>query len=142
MINGLSDLKECVASSKEIALHKECDENLCMKHNHIGNCFNPVVDVSEKEKELVKWIFLIVRELTPLLVVEIDSYCSFHGSNMHFISKMIRATLLIMTKMVEAVIGEEMELSGRGQVMHDGRKKNGVHFLVHSNLITDPISAQ
>ena len=100
-----------------------------MKQNTIGNHFKPVVGVSEKEEELVKWIILIVDESLPLLVVESDSHCSFHGSKIHFGSKMIRATLLTMTEMVEAVIGKDMKLAGRGQAMCDSWIKNGVHFV-------------
>ena len=91
-----------------------------MKQNTIGNHFKPVVGVSEKEEELVKWIILIVDESQPLSVAESDSCRSFHGSKMHFGSKMIRVTLLTMTETVEAVICEDMKLVGWGQAMRDG----------------------
>ena len=60
--NGYVHLKSCLAGGIEAVLNKLYQENLELKSMTIGDFFEPICVVTEKEEEIVDWITLIIEE--------------------------------------------------------------------------------
>ena len=68
--NGVSHLKKCVSHGDCKHFASEYDSNLTSKQHFIGETFNPRLNISDKESEIISWIELIIDEGLPLRTVE------------------------------------------------------------------------
>ena len=89
--------------------------------------FEPIMPISPKEKEVVEWTKLIINKGLPISVVEDEDYRQFRNSTHNISKKTTRNTILEMVLIVEDKIGQDMNQSGRGAILHSEWTKYGMH---------------
>ena len=68
--NPCNHLKSCLAHGSLEELHKTYSINVEREQSEISNFFNPIVNLTIKEKEMIQWVQLIVDESLPPGVVK------------------------------------------------------------------------
>lgn len=82
-----------------------------------------------KEKELYKWIKMIVFKNWPLASVEDSDYRSFGETENSFSKKTVKDVIIVMARLVVEKISVEMKTATRGAIIHDGWSKFGRHYV-------------
>ena len=85
--------------------------------------------LNSKEKELFKWIKMIVFKNWPLASVEDSDYRSFGEMENIFSKKTVKDVIIVMARLVVELISVEMKMATRSGIIHDGWSKFGRHYV-------------
>ena len=127
--NRFSHLKACTSHGDVNHLQHTRVKNFNLKQSSVGDHFQPIMSITEKEKELIAWVKLAADKGLPIETASNLSFRAFRQiKKEHNISeKLFRNTFLVIVELIEEDIEKEMQESGHSSILHNRWAKNSTH---------------